>query len=118
VSGVSIFLPLTLLRGEENRTLDIGLYNWTGKRLESGIDLTSLVLTGALLSIVAMAIMMTAMCRYRRTGVTLGPSSDPVGSRRGTPPAGRAPARSACLRVRGPARGATLRRGMISSGCG
>jgi len=68
----AFFLPLTVLRGEENWTLNLGLYNWTGKRLESGIDLTSLVLTGALLSIVPLAIMMTAMRRYWRTGVTLG----------------------------------------------
>jgi multiple sugar transport system permease protein len=68
----AFFLPLTVLRGEENWTLNLGLYNWTGKRLESGIDLTSLVLTGALLSIVPLAVMMTAMRRYWRTGVTLG----------------------------------------------
>jgi multiple sugar transport system permease protein len=36
------------------------------------VDLTSLVLTGALLSIVPMAVMMVAMRRYWRTGVTLG----------------------------------------------
>ncbi|WP_329123555.1 carbohydrate ABC transporter permease [Streptomyces sp. NBC_01465] len=68
----AFFLPLTVLRGEENWTLNLGLYNWSGKRLESGVDLTSLVLTGALLSIVPMAVMMTAMRRYWRSGVTLG----------------------------------------------
>ncbi|MFG2786386.1 carbohydrate ABC transporter permease [Streptomyces sp. NPDC048419] len=68
----AFFLPLTVLRGEQNWTLNLGLYNWSGKRLESGVDLTSLVLTGALLSIVPMAIMMVAMRRYWRTGVTLG----------------------------------------------
>ncbi|MFC9926021.1 carbohydrate ABC transporter permease [Streptomyces sp. NPDC127190] len=68
----AFFLPLTVLRGEKNWTLALGLYNWTGKRLESGVDLTSLVLTGALLSIVPMAVMMVAMRRYWRTGVTLG----------------------------------------------
>jgi multiple sugar transport system permease protein len=68
----AFFLPLTVLRGEENWTLNLGLYNWSGKRLESGVDLTSLVLTGALLSIVPMAIMMVAMRRYWKTGVTLG----------------------------------------------
>ncbi|MFJ3894701.1 carbohydrate ABC transporter permease [Streptomyces sp. NPDC090083] len=68
----AFFLPLTVLRGETNWTLTIGLYNWTGKRLESGVDLTGLVLTGALLSIIPMAVMMIAMRRYWRTGVTLG----------------------------------------------
>lgn len=68
----AFFLPLTVLRGEENWTLNLGLYNWSGKRLESGVDLTSPVLTGALLSIVPMAVMMVGMRRYWRTGVTLG----------------------------------------------
>lgn len=68
----SFFLPLTMLRGQENWTLNLGLYNWTGKRVESGTDLTSLVLTGALLSIIPLAITMIAMRRYWRSGVTLG----------------------------------------------
>lgn len=68
----AFFLPLTVLRGKENWTLNLGLYNWSGKRAESGIDVTSLVLTGALLSIIPMAIMMVAMRRYWRSGVTLG----------------------------------------------
>ncbi|MFF6784634.1 ABC transporter permease subunit [Streptomyces sp. NPDC012510] len=68
----AFFLPLTVLRGKENWTLNLGLYNWSGKRAESGIDATSLVLTGALLSIIPMGIMMVAMRRYWRSGVTLG----------------------------------------------
>jgi multiple sugar transport system permease protein len=68
----AFFLPLTVLRGKENWTLNLGLYNWSGTRLESSVDLTGLVLTGALLSIVPMAVMMVAMRRYWRTGVTLG----------------------------------------------
>ncbi|MFD4602237.1 carbohydrate ABC transporter permease [Streptomyces sp. NPDC058464] len=68
----AFFLPLAVLRGEQNWTLNLGLYNWSGKRLESGVDLTALVLTGALLSIVPMAVMMIAMRRYWRSGVTLG----------------------------------------------
>ncbi|MEV5608554.1 carbohydrate ABC transporter permease [Streptomyces sp. NPDC052225] len=68
----SFYLPLTMLRGESHWTLTLGLYNWTGRRQESGIDLTSLVITGSLLSIVPLAVMMTAMRRYWRSGVTLG----------------------------------------------
>ena len=68
----SFFLPLTMLRGEQKWTLTLGLYDWTGKRLESGVDLTSLVLTGALLSIIPLAIMMIAMRRYWRSGVAMG----------------------------------------------
>jgi multiple sugar transport system permease protein len=68
----SFFLPLTMLSGERNWTLTLGLYDWTGKRLESGVDLTSLVLTGALLSVIPLAVMMIAMRRYWRSGVALG----------------------------------------------
>jgi len=68
----SFFLPLTMLRGEQNWTLTLGLFDWTGKRLESGVDLTSLVLTGALLSIIPLMIIMIAMRRYWRTGVAMG----------------------------------------------
>ncbi|MDT0344260.1 carbohydrate ABC transporter permease [Streptomyces litchfieldiae] len=66
------FLPLTMLRGEDKWSLNLGLYFWNGKRDEAGIDLTALVLTGALLSVVPLVIFMVAMQRYWRTGVTLG----------------------------------------------
>ncbi|ONK09758.1 carbohydrate ABC transporter permease [Streptomyces sp. MP131-18] len=66
------FLPLTMLRGEDKWTLSLGLYYWNAKRDEAGTDLTALVLTGALLSIIPLALFMIAMQRYWRTGVTLG----------------------------------------------
>ncbi|RKN12439.1 carbohydrate ABC transporter permease [Streptomyces radicis] len=66
------FLPLTMLRGEEQWTLGLGLYAWNAKRDEAEIDLSALVLTGSLLSIVPLAVFMVAMQRYWRTGVTLG----------------------------------------------
>jgi len=68
----SFFLPLTMLRGEQHWTLTLGLFDWTGKRLESGVDLTSLVLTGALLTIIPLMVIMIAMRRYWRTGVAMG----------------------------------------------
>ena len=68
----AFFFPLTMLRGEEMWTLNLGLYNWSGMRMQSGVDLTSLVITGCLLSILPLAITMIAMRRYWRTGVTLG----------------------------------------------
>lgn len=68
----AFFLPLTMLHSENNWTLALGLYDWSGKRLESGVDLTSLVLTGALLSIIPLALLMIVMQRYWRSGVTLG----------------------------------------------
>ncbi|KAB8161912.1 ABC transporter permease subunit [Streptomyces sp. 3MP-14] len=66
------FLPLTMLRGEEQWTLSLGLFAWNAKRDEAEIDLSALVLTGSLLSIVPLAVFMVAMQRYWRTGVTLG----------------------------------------------
>jgi multiple sugar transport system permease protein len=69
----SFFLPLTMLRGERKWTLTLGLYDWTGERLvPGGVDLTSLVLTGALLSVIPLAVMMIAMRRYWRSGVAMG----------------------------------------------
>jgi multiple sugar transport system permease protein len=68
----SFFLPLTMLRGEQNWTLTLGLFDWTGKRMESGVDFTTLVLSGALLSIIPLAVMMIAMRRYWRSGVAMG----------------------------------------------
>lgn len=66
------FLPLTMLRGEERWTLSLGLYAWKLKKDESDVDLTALVLTGAVLSVIPLALFMVALQRYWRTGVTLG----------------------------------------------
>ncbi|MFD5316356.1 carbohydrate ABC transporter permease [Streptomyces sp. NPDC127098] len=66
------FLPLTMLRGEEKWSLNLGLYFWNSKRDEAGVDLTALVLTGALLSVIPLVVFMVSMQRYWRTGVTLG----------------------------------------------
>ncbi|MEO3752022.1 carbohydrate ABC transporter permease [Streptomyces sp. B6B3] len=66
------FLPLTMLRGEDNWTLSLGLYYWNSRRDDAEIDLTALVLTGSLLSVIPLALFMIALQRYWRTGVTLG----------------------------------------------
>jgi multiple sugar transport system permease protein len=66
------FLPLTMLRGDEKWTLSLGLYYWNAQRATNEVDLTALVLTGALLSVIPLAIFMIALQRYWRTGVTLG----------------------------------------------
>ncbi|MGW5650527.1 carbohydrate ABC transporter permease [Streptomyces humi] len=68
----SFLLPLTVLRGEQHWTLNLGLYYWSGNGVDAGVDMTSLVMTGSLMSIFPMAIVMVAMRRYWRTGVTLG----------------------------------------------
>jgi multiple sugar transport system permease protein len=66
------FLPLTMLRGDDKWTLSLGLYYWNQQRSTNELDLTALVLTGALLSVIPLAIFMIALQRYWRTGVTLG----------------------------------------------
>jgi len=68
----AFFLPLTMLHNQNLWTLSLGLYDWSALRLESGVDLTSLVLTGALLSLIPLAALMIAMRRYWRSGVALG----------------------------------------------
>ncbi|MGP3988406.1 carbohydrate ABC transporter permease [Streptomyces sp. 3N207] len=68
----NFFLPLTMLRGEDKWPLSIGLYFWNAQRTDSEIDLTTLVLTGAFLSIIPLTVIMLAMQRYWKSGVTLG----------------------------------------------
>ncbi|MFE0723385.1 MULTISPECIES: carbohydrate ABC transporter permease [Streptomyces] len=66
------FLPLTMLQGEDKWTLSVGLFAWNAKRTSTEVDLSALVLTGALLSVIPLAIFMIAMQRYWKSGVTLG----------------------------------------------
>ncbi|WP_199191301.1 carbohydrate ABC transporter permease [Amycolatopsis sp. CA-126428] len=69
------FLPLTMLRGAENWTMTLGLYNWVVQSYTNAagpLDFTSLVITGALLSVLPLAAVLVAMQRFWRSGVTLG----------------------------------------------
>ncbi|NYD67433.1 carbohydrate ABC transporter permease [Agromyces atrinae] len=66
------FLPLTMLRGQDQWTVSLGLYSWLQTRADQTVDLTSLTITGALLSTIPLVIFMVSMSRYWRTGVTLG----------------------------------------------
>ncbi|MCI1018679.1 carbohydrate ABC transporter permease [Microbacterium sp. C5A9] len=68
----NFFLPLTMLRGSDKWTLAVGLYSWFVNRSDSVVDLTALTITGALISVIPLAIMMISMQRYWKTGVTLG----------------------------------------------
>lgn len=68
----NFFLPLTMLRGSDKWTLAVGLYSWFVNRDESVVDLTALTITGALISVIPLAVLLIAMQRYWRTGVTLG----------------------------------------------
>lgn len=69
------FLPLTMLQGAENWTLNLGLYNWLVQSLSSAAgttDFTAIVITGALLSVIPLAVFLVAMQRFWRSGVSLG----------------------------------------------
>jgi multiple sugar transport system permease protein len=68
----SFFLPLIMLRGSDKWTLSLGLYSWLSTAADQTVDLTSLTITGALISILPLAIFMIAMQRFWKTGVTLG----------------------------------------------
>lgn len=68
----NFFLPLTMLRGSEKWTLAVGLYSWFVDKNDSFVDRTALTITGALISVIPLAIVMIAMQRYWRTGVALG----------------------------------------------
>lgn len=68
----SFFLPLTMLRGSQQWTLALGLYNWFTQKNDQIADHTTLTLTGAVISIIPLAVVMIAMQRYWRTGVAVG----------------------------------------------
>lgn len=68
----NFFLPLTMLRGSEKWTIGVGLYSWFVDKDQSFVDLTALTLTGALISIIPLAVVLISMQRFWRTGVTLG----------------------------------------------
>jgi multiple sugar transport system permease protein len=69
------FLPLTMLQGSDKWTMTLGLYNWLTQsqtNAGSGVDFTSLVIAGSLLSVVPLAAIMLAMQRFWKSGVSLG----------------------------------------------
>lgn len=68
----SFFGPLVFLRSEENWTVMLGLYSWLNVKIDSSVDLTSLVIVGSIISLVPMVVLMMAMQRYWRSGITLG----------------------------------------------
>jgi multiple sugar transport system permease protein len=68
----SFFGPLVFLRSEENWTVMLGLYSWLNVKIDSSVDLTSLVIVGSIISLIPMVALMLAMQRYWRSGVTLG----------------------------------------------
>lgn len=67
----NFFLPLFMLNGERTFPVVLGLYSWNQQVLQSQ-DMTSLVITGSLLSIIPLAVFMVSLQRYWRSGVLLG----------------------------------------------
>ncbi|HZX02105.1 carbohydrate ABC transporter permease [Kribbella sp.] len=68
----SFFGPLVFLRGEQKWTLMLGLYSWLNVKVDQSVDLTGLVIVGAIVSLVPIVALMLSMQRYWRSGITLG----------------------------------------------
>lgn len=66
------FLPLTMLRGSDKWTVSLGLYAWLQRRVDTSVDITNLVITGSLLSVIPLVVLMISLQRYWRSGLTLG----------------------------------------------
>lgn len=69
------FLPITMLQDPKNWSMTLGLFNWLRQSQVSNastIDFTSIVITGSLLSVIPLAVVMLALQRFWRTGVSLG----------------------------------------------
>lgn len=64
--------PLVFLKGAEKWPVMLGLYSWLQRGISSQVDVTSLVITGSLISTIPMVVLMIAMQRYWRSGVTIG----------------------------------------------
>lgn len=68
----AFFGPLVFLRSAERWPVMLGLYSWLQRGTDSTVDLTSLVITGSLVATIPMVLLMVAMQRYWRAGVTMG----------------------------------------------
>jgi multiple sugar transport system permease protein len=67
----NFFLPLFMLSGQNSFPVVLGLYSWNEQVLQSR-DMTDLVITGSLLSIIPLAVFMISLQRYWRTGILTG----------------------------------------------
>lgn len=65
----NFLLPLMMLNSEELKPVTLGLYGWQSYRGAANYDI---VITGALISIIPMAILFFTMQRYLRTGLAAG----------------------------------------------
>jgi multiple sugar transport system permease protein len=66
------FGPLVFLRDSDKWPVMLGLYSWLQRGVDSTVDLTSLVITGSLVATIPMVLLMIAMQRYWKSGVTMG----------------------------------------------
>jgi multiple sugar transport system permease protein len=67
----NFFLPLFMLSGQNSFPVVLGLYSWNEQVLQSQ-DMTNLVITGSLLSIIPLAVFMISLQRYWRSGILVG----------------------------------------------
>jgi multiple sugar transport system permease protein len=67
----NFFLPLFMLSGQNSFPVVLGLYSWNEQVLQSQ-DMTNLVITGSLLSVIPLAVFMISLQRYWRSGILVG----------------------------------------------
>jgi len=67
----NFYLPLFMLNGEKTYPVTLGLYAWNAQVLSSS-DMTPLVITGSLLSIIPLALFMFSLQKYWRSGILMG----------------------------------------------
>jgi multiple sugar transport system permease protein len=60
-----------MLSGERSFPVTLGLYAWT-QQIQQAQDLTTIVITGSLLSIIPLAVFMLSLQKYWRRGILMG----------------------------------------------
>ncbi|KFI54228.1 carbohydrate ABC transporter permease [Bifidobacterium callitrichos] len=68
----SFMWPMIFLKDYHKWTVMLGLQSWIARGTDSQYDLTMLVITGAFISMIPVVILMIAMQRYWKSGVTVG----------------------------------------------
>jgi multiple sugar transport system permease protein len=67
----NFFLPLFMLSGEKTFPVTLGLYSWNQEVLRAQ-NMTPLVVTGSLLSIIPLALFIISLQRFWRSGILAG----------------------------------------------
>ena len=68
----SFMWPMIFLKDYHKWTVMLGLQSWLARGTDSQYDLTMLVLTGAFISMIPVVLLMIAMQRYWKSGMTVG----------------------------------------------